>query len=313
MVSGVTIESKADVIMAQTLVLLMGFVVLLGGCALQTRLPASQELLRLAPSSMPFMPGIVSTEANEYNLSLSDNGELMVFARSEANFERSRIMVMSRTRSREWSPPALIAFGDLRYNDTDPWLTPDGEWLYFSSDRPAAARSAERRDRDIWRVRRFGAGGWGTPEHLAAVSSEAEELGPELIGDTLYFNSSRPGGSGELDIYSSTVRPDGAVTAPTPLPEPINSRASEGDFTLSRDGRNAFFWSTRSGRGLIYTSRKLDGGWSAPEPLPPPVNDDGFNFTPALSADGAVLIYSSTRRRDGQRNGMADIYVAALR
>ncbi|WEK00336.1 MAG: hypothetical protein P0Y59_01165 [Candidatus Sphingomonas phytovorans] len=257
------------------------------------------------------MPNIVSTAANDYNLSVSEDGRLTVFARSEANFERSRIFFMEK-RKGSWTAPAQIAFGDARYRDTDPWLTPDGRWLYFTSDRPAPGRSPARKDRDIWRVERTTNGGWGAPEHLAAASSPGEELGPELHGTTLYFNSSRPGGPGKLDIYGARLRADGEFDAPVALQVPINSPSSEGDFTLSSDGRSAYFWSSRGGTGAIYVSQRAGDGWGEATPLARSINDGDFTFGPSLSRDSRVLTYASTRPRPGQPKGMADIYQPCL-
>jgi hypothetical protein len=256
---------------------------------------------------VPFMAGVVSTASNEYNLSVSDDGRLMVFARSQARFADARIMVM-HLRNGRWSSPSPITFTDPRYSDSDPWVTPDGRWLYFVSDRPAPGRDGVRRDRDVWRVARTPAGAWGRPEHLAEVSSPAEDLGPELHGRTLYFNSSRPGGSGGLDIHASALGADGRFLAPVALGAPINSAAGEGDFTLSRDGARAFFWSTRDGDGALYSARRTRDGWSIPTRLSAGVNDGGFTFTPTLSRDGGTLTYASTRRHAGQPEGMADIY-----
>jgi hypothetical protein len=271
-------------------------------------------LLLLAAVSLaaaPFLPGVVSTPANEYNLSLGDDGRLMVFARSEADFAGARIMVMRRQRG-GWSAAAPIPFTDRRYRDSDPWLTPDGRWLYFVSDRPAPGRGAGRRDRDIWRVGRMADDGWAQPEHLGAVSSPADELGPELHGRTLYFNAARPGGPGGSDIYAAAVDANGRFRAPVALPSPINSPSGEGDFTLSRDGARAYFWSTRGGSGALYSAGRTRSGWEVPVLLPARINDGRFTFTPWLSRDGRLLAYASTRRRDGQPQGMADIYVARL-
>jgi len=256
-------------------------------------------------------PGTVSAQKNEYNLSASDDARTMVFARSEAEFAGSKIMVAQR-RAGRWSRPVPIGFSDDRYRDSDPWLTPDGRTLYFVSDRPTASRG-DRRDLDIWRSARRADGGWGAPEHLGdIVNGKGEELGPELHGGTLYFATARRSGKGGLDVYAAERTADG-FAAPKLMPDPINSTASESDFTLSRDGRLALFWRQVDGRGLIHVARRAaDGGWSEPRPLPDGVNVGPFNFTPALSADGRRLTFASTRLREGQAEGMADIYQIEL-
>jgi hypothetical protein len=272
-------------------------------------LPAAALALAQVPFA-PFMPETVSGPKNEYNLSRSDNGRTMVFARSEADFRGAKIMVSER-RGRGWSAPAPIAFSDARYRDSDPWLTPDGRTLYFVSDRPTPSRP-DKHDLDVWRsVKKDGR--WSAPEHLGdLVNGAGEELGPELHGGVLYFATARKSGMGGLDIYASKLTATG-FGKPELLPAPINSAASESDFTLSRDGRLALFWRMAGGRGLIhFAKRGADGRWSEPVPLEGDVNLGPFNYTPALSHNGKRLSFASDLRREGQPAGMADIFEVNL-
>lgn len=262
------------------------------------------------PAPAPFMPATVSGEQNDYNLSLSDDGRTMVFARSDADFRGARIMVSMR-KGKGWTPPRPIEFSDDRWRDSDPWLTEDGRTLYFVSDRPTAAKPAKP-DLDIWRSV-LKNGRWQVPEHLGdTVNGGGDELGPELHGGTLYFATARRSGMGGLDIYAARGA-DGGFGKPALLPAPINSAASESDFTLSRDGRTALFWRSVGDKGLLHVSRMdADGGWSEPAPLSAAANIGPFNFTPSLSADGSRLSFASTLPRAGQPEGMADIYQLPL-
>lgn len=278
------------------------------------RLGIGLAALLLAGSAMaadgtvegPLWPGAVSTAENEYNWNSSADGSVAVFARSAANFQKARILVMER-RGDGWTEPTPLPFTDSRYKDSDPWLTPDGRTLYFVSDRPTPV-TPDKKDMDIWRVRRTAAG-WGAPEWLGeAVNSLGEELGPEVHGGVLTFNSSRKGSQGGLDIYAAQPDGKGGFTAPEALPAPINSASQEGDFTLSPDGRTALFWSLRGGKGEIYRVSKQGDGWGEAVKLPDAVNTGPFTFTPQFSADGKTLTFGSMRVRDGQAAGMADVY-----
>jgi hypothetical protein len=250
----------------------------------------------------PVLRTDIASALNEYNLSVSEDSRTMTFARSEGDFARARIFVAERSGAR-WSRPRPIDFSDPRWRDSDPWLTPDGRTMYFVSDRPTPARP-DKRDLDIWRSERRD-GRWQAPEHLGdVVNGRGEELGPELHNGTLTFASARKSGLGGLDIYSAAASGTG-FAAPERLPAPINSAASESDFTLSRDGRTALFWRPR---GLLHVSRRrADGGWSEPEVLPDRINIGPFNFTPAFGRNGTIS-FASTRLRAGQAEGMADVY-----
>ncbi|GAO29102.1 PD40 domain-containing protein [Geofilum rubicundum] len=59
-----------------------------------------------------------------------------------------------------WRYPEVVEFSG-RYPDADPFLSPCGEVLYFSSQRPAGENDSGG-VWNIWQVKRDG-GGWGIP------------------------------------------------------------------------------------------------------------------------------------------------------
>jgi len=255
-------------------------------------------------------PGVVTTEQNEYNYSESADGTLRVFARSPRGFEEAHIFVSRRSPS-GWGAPEKISFSDSRYRDSAPFLSADGKTLYFVSNRLPPGQT-EKKEMDIWRSHLRG-GTWQAPEHLAEVSSPGEELGVELIGDTLYFNSSRRGGPGPLSIYKARVQGEGFAT-PEALPAPINSPGQQGDFTVSPDGRIAMFWSQRDKAApAMYAVAREGAGWGVPQRMVPPVAPPaGFTFTPSFSHDGKTLFFASTWKvpesTDPIHNGESNIY-----
>ncbi|WP_082638567.1 PD40 domain-containing protein [Lysobacter antibioticus] len=257
--------------------------------------------------------GWLSGTRNDYNLSTDSGQHAMVFARSAANFKDSRIWFVRRDGS-GWGEAAEASFTDPRYRDSDPWLAPDGRTLYFVSNRPLSGE-APSSSLDIWRVG-LEDGRFGVPEHLDALASDGEELGPELHDGWLYFNSSRKGGPAKLAIYRARVN-GGGFDAPQPLGAPFNDGAIQGDFTLSSDGGLAVFWSQRSGSpdANLFAACRTDDGWSAAVRLPPPINAAGMDFTPSLTADGKELRFASMRTSahadDAAQvlNGQANIYV----
>ena len=270
----------------------------------------SLVLAAAAAVAVPTLLAPASSELNDYNLGLDAAEQMMVFARSQADFKHATIFTTARTGA-GWSEPVPIEFSDPAFSDSDPWLTPDGATLYFISDRPAPGREAGRADFDIWRARRTAAG-WSAPEHLGPeVNSQGQELGPELHGGTLYFASARRSGLGGLDIYAAEA--DGREFRPPALVEgPFNSSASDSDFTLSAEGSAAMFWRSVPGGGAIHVAYRTGGQWSRPVMLGADVNVGPFNFTPAFSTDGRRVRYASTRVRHGQPAGHADIYETAL-
>ncbi|MGO1068901.1 hypothetical protein [Lysobacter sp. CA199] len=255
----------------------------------------------------------LSGTRNDYNLSTDTAQNFMVFARSASNFKDSRIWFARRDGS-GWGEAAEVPFSDPRYRDSDPWLTPDGQLLYFVSNRSIGGESPNT-SLDIWRVA-LENGSFGVPEHLEAVASEGEELGPELHDGWLYFNSSRKGGPAKLAIYRARMNASG-FDAPQPLAAPFNEGAVQGDFTLSSNGRLAVFWSRRddSTDPDLFAACRTNEGWSAAVRLPPPINAPGMDFTPSFSADGKELRFASMRTSANPGdpadvlNGQANLYV----
>lgn len=260
--------------------------------------------------------GWLSGARNDYNLSVDARGERLVFARSGPDFDGA-VILSARRDGAGWTAPEPVPFTDPRYSDSDPWLTPDGRTLYFVSNRPLRG-DAPRADLDVWRVA-VGDGGFGVPEHLPALSSPGVELGPELHGGWLYFNSTRGGGPAPLAIYRARVGA-GGIGAPEPLGAPFNDGRQQGDFTLSPDGRTAVFWSQRDGiaDGDLFAVRRDGDGWSRAVRLPSPLNAAGLDFTPSFSADGRTLRFASRRKpawlaEAGHLfNGQANVFVAAV-
>jgi hypothetical protein len=90
--------------------------------------------------------------------------------------------------------------------DADPGISSDGRLLFFGSVR-AAGLGAE----DIWVTRRATVSDpWGLPVNVGPpVSTSAEDFAPNVSADgsTLYFGSTRPGGSGGWDQWQAPIIP----------------------------------------------------------------------------------------------------------
>lgn len=218
-----------------------------------------------------------------YNL--QEAASRRVFARSAAGFVGARIYWQERD-STGWSAERPMPFADSRWKDSDPALSPDGKRLLFVSDR--GGRSLDLYE-SVWDDAQQN---WGAPRRLDEVlQSPAIELGPESFGVDLYFASTRE--ARRLQVLRA--RPGQAAQA---LPAPINIGQNNSDFTLSRDGRWALWWSDRSGSqggADLYLAERVGDRIGPALRLPEPINGEGFDFTPSVSADGRWLHFASTR------------------
>jgi hypothetical protein len=187
-----------------------------------------------------------------------------------------------------------------------PNLSTDQHWLFFFSNRPGGYGGD-----DNWASYRPDTHddfGWQTPINLGpGVNTQYDDAGPTYFEDaatgitTLYFNSDRPAGLGDYDIYASTLQ-GFARFGPAALVPELDSPNRDTRMALRSDGLEMFLTSNRPGglgSGLnIWVSTRattLDP-WSAPENLGAPVNMEGFNDgAPALSSDGNTMYFYSNR------------------
>lgn len=143
-------------------------------------------------------------------------------------------------------------------------------------------------------------------------------------GRTLFLASNRGGGEGGIDIWIATrTSPDDPWSDPVNAGVPVNSGADDFCPTMSRDGRQLYFVSTRSGGcggADIYTARRQsDGVFGALANLGCGINSAGDEASPfpLTTAQGGVLLYFSSNRAggfsatgDGNVTGDSDLYQA---
>jgi len=100
-------------------------------------------------------------------------------------------------------PAAIVPELSTPFIDERPNVRKDGLEIFFDSNRPGGLGST-----DLWvSTRQSVEDPWSPPVNLGAtVNSAFGETRPALSfdGTTLYFGSSRPGGSGGTDIYVTT-------------------------------------------------------------------------------------------------------------
>jgi Tol biopolymer transport system component len=136
-----------------------------------------------------------------------------------------------------------------QHYDSSPSVTDDGTVYFFCSGLEENLGS-----NDIYRSR-FRDGRYEPPENLGgSINSASMEGTPFISPDESYllFESFRPGGHGDFDIYISFRRDDGSWTPARNLGESINSARRDGSPFVSPDGRFLFFMSRRNGIGEFF-------------------------------------------------------------
>jgi hypothetical protein len=186
-----------------------------------------------------------------------------------------------------------------RGDDREPWITADGNTIYFKSDR--LATSNPRNLNDLFVTRRIN-GVWSEPEILGFPIStvEGNEHCPMLLqdGQTLCFASSREGGYGGSDIWCSVADANGVWQSPVNQGPNINTEAEEFHFMQDRDGRVYFTSGRPGGMGSmdLWSSQQLGpNSWGPAVNLGPQVNTAGMDMCPAHMPGGKAISWFSSR------------------
>lgn len=123
----------------------------------------------------------VCTKASESNPWISPDGNLLLFDSDRPGGKGSRDIWMARKVDNRWQQPVTLGSPvNTAAEEVQPFLTQDGETLFFAGD----ARNKEV-DHVIYRCRRKPAGGWTEPEVI--ISNLVGEPTLTANGRKLYF------------------------------------------------------------------------------------------------------------------------------
>jgi hypothetical protein len=254
----------------------------------------------------------VNSADQEFVGSISKNG-LSLYLQRGALVDEELWVAHRPANDSAWETPVRLPDTvNSAFNDRAARVSPDGHWLFFSSNRPGGFGGF-----DIWTCWRANIHddfAWEPAVNVGApVNSAADEIGPAVLQDDdrgtgqLYFSSGRPGGLGATDIYVSEWNGAG-FGVPALVAELSGALRDEGAY-VRRDGREVFFQSNRDGSGFhiwVSTRATTDDAWSIPEKAAAVNSTTAQELTPALSWDGRTLFFASNRAG----SAAADIYVA---
>ncbi len=220
-------------------------------------------LLLLLFGVMPETPPLDATgHDNQMGLTFSPDGRTAYWTAWNGKWGSKggspQTIYVSYLAEAGWSAPAIAPFSG-KNNDGDPFVSPDGRWVYFVSDRSG--------NDDIWRfdLQRE------VVEHLS-ISSSATEYSPVVVDSgALYFASARDGGAGRGDIYRAAAEGD-AFAPPELVGQGVNSETGEWNVWVSRDESVMIFEASSrptniSVPGDLYCSRHEHGDWSEAVPI----------------------------------------------
>ena len=218
---------------------------------------------------------------------------------TDPSYPRYATIVKSARSDAAWAKPQPLEITrDTLSSYAHPAISPDGEWLYFTSDMPGGKGGL-----DIWRIRLTAAGLGGVENLGEPINTPGNEMFPTFRpnGD-LYFSSNGHKGLGGLDIYIATVDPKTRHYVLEHPGYPLNSQGDDFGMTFEGPHNRGFFSSNRGdarGWDHIYSFEKPEiiqtvkgwvyemEGYELPEAQVYMVGSDGTNLKLSVKMDGS--------------------------
>lgn len=230
-------------------------------------------------------PGVISTELPEFATTTTPDGNTLFFNRASPDRSKLTIMMSSRTGG-PWTHAIPAPFSG-QYRDVDPFMTPDGRRLYFSSDRPRTGHPASM---NTWYVERTGSG-WTDPVDVGEpLNSDSTDIFVSVsAGGTMVFSSNR---DGPMRVYQTWWN---GTEWSKPEPVAFGATIAGGNPLISPDGRFMVLVEAPPGtKADLMVSCHTSAGWTEPRPLTD-VNTRYGEFAPGFGASSHELYFTSER------------------
>jgi Tol biopolymer transport system component len=193
------------------------------------------------------LPGTINTEGHDACSSISPDGKEIFIYKNDIDGESrgGDIYTSKISSSGKWGAPKSLGKPvNTTYFEGGACIAPDGNTLYFVSERPGGYGHA-----DIYMAKRKDRTTWDVPVNLGADVNTAEDEGGIFLapdGKTLFFTSQGYNSMGGYDIFK-TVNEGGKWSKPVNLGYPINTINNDMSLTLSADAQTGYFISDRKG------------------------------------------------------------------
>jgi len=214
------------------------------------------------------------------------------------DYENRLEIYMARNVDGKWGSVEPFQYNrPEQYSVGHPAISPDGNTLYFVSDKPDGFGGT-----DLYSCERNANGTWKQPQNLGkTINSEGKEMFPFVDKDgTLYFSSDRSDGMGGLDIFKS-VGKNNSWSNPENLKSPINTSKDDFSIYFTETGTTGFLSSNR------YGGKGNDDIYSFKQEVPtrlilvviPKESDENNNLIPL---EGVSIAIDNTTQKITEEN-----------
>ena len=208
----------------------------------------------------------LNSKFHEGIVSFSPDGNTAYFTResyyedeyqrdSLSNTKYSQLYIYKATKLKDsWDTFESLEINDVNFSNKNPTVSPDGKYLYFSSNRPGGYGLY-----DIWGAEIKEDGTLGEVYNSGQrINTEGQEAFPYFSDDWIfYFSSDGHLGLGGLDVFYTSLE-DGKYIKVRNVGIPVNSGAD--DFAFMIKGEDGYVSSNRSGgvgKDDIYAIKKI--------------------------------------------------------
>ncbi len=189
---------------------------------------------------------VVNSTSNDKAPTISDDGLTLIFTSDRVTGSKGNKDLWMSTRTTLNDPwTTMDNIGDVintAFDEAGPDLSSDGLSLFFHSTRDPGLTNL------YVSIRPSIADPWEAPSSLGAtINSDVYDNAPEISSDglSLYFHSTRTGGSGTHNIWVTTrTRVSNSWNTPTLVPDPVDSIYVDTSPGLSDDWQTLYFAST---------------------------------------------------------------------
>lgn len=196
----------------------------------------------------------IRTKLNDGPATFNSTFDTVFFSRNIVTDKRLKSLAPSKNKlglyfavfdGRKWAKISELRFNSDWFNITMPCLSPDGERLFFASDRPDGYGGL-----DLYFCQ-WKNGYWDNPVNLGPMINTKGNEGYPFItkGGELFFSSDGHKGYGKKDIFLSRFA-DTAWLAPVALDPPLNSEFDDFGIIFDQKMKQGYFSSNRERKSL---------------------------------------------------------------
>ncbi|MEM6319686.1 MAG: OmpA family protein [Bacteroidota bacterium] len=198
------------------------------------------------------LPGKASSPVHDGVATVNHQGNELFFTRNNANGKNEDNVINLKIYALQlvndvWQNLQELPFNDDAYSNCHPYLTTDGQWLYFASNRPGGFGGM-----DLYVSRNIN-GVWQKPQNLGhEINSDQNEVFPFLsTSNMLYFASNNEQSRGGLDLFKSKKLDNALHFSPIEnLGPEFNSTADDFGYFATANELEGYFSSNRpDGKG----------------------------------------------------------------